>query len=164
MSWESPGYHSSSGVQRQGCASRLVATVFSLVFTLLILGVSLGVTFYFSDPGLQGKVEMWRWDGKAPYTCNSTQNLTIEDHTFKSKKSSAIVATGVCQIKLINCRISGKTAIVAADNAKVTVIGGQLRGKTAVKASGNARITIVDAKVKGKIKTSGNATVDRDTE
>jgi len=127
--------------------------------TVLVIIIGTFVVALRGSGGAANLVPMLGWDGKSALECAGNEQLTISDVTT-TLPGTAVIASGNCHLKFVNCSIKADTVFELTGNAEVRLEGGAYEGITAIDASGNSVVRIAGATVTGKRKHSGNGRVD----
>jgi len=92
------------------------------------------------------------WDGTGQFKCHPAYpRVELRDRTIViADESEALWIGGDCEVRVVNCDISGKTAVDIGGDAKVHIIDSTLRAKLhAVDIGGNAEVTVENTRVVG---------------
>jgi hypothetical protein len=82
------------------------------------------------------------WDGSEPLHCTGVENIAVSGVEATFTAGAAIVASGNCQVRCTDCKLSAPTIVEASGNAQVSLINGSAKGSVLLaEASGNARVT-----------------------
>lgn len=153
-------HHAAVAVARAGGISWVVWMV---VILMVSLGGSAGAFMKCSRHS--ELVSSLVWNGSEPLSCSGNDNISVRGVEANFNSGTAIVATGNCQFRCTDCKISAPTAIEASSNAQVTIVNGAIQGTTLLAdASGNARVNISgNVTSSGNVRESGNAKVSAPT-
>jgi len=100
------------------------------------------------------------WDGLSPLVCSGAQQMVVSGVTANLPGATAITASGMCQLTLINCNITAGQAIAVAGVARIIIQGGKIEGsQTSIAATGGANVIVNGAQVVGPTSRSGTATI-----
>lgn len=139
-----------------------------ILVMLVIGGIVLGVYIYLQaksstvadGSGATGKKTEQTWDGKSTLECSGIDKMKITG-TTASLTTTAIKASGNCQLELVNVNITAPVGIEATASAKVTMTGGSIKAKdNSVVASNASSVTFVGTSVTGVVKKQHAAKVN----
>jgi hypothetical protein len=87
--------------------------------------------------------------------CDGNDLVTVRGVAAELPGETAVVASGNCQLTLVESSISAAVGIHASDDAKVTMEGGTLTGaQHAVDASGRAHVILLGVETTGRRRSS----------
>jgi len=116
---------------------------------LIVLVGAVGVT-YLASGSLRGAVAAMLWSEEEMLTCDGELSMTLEGRVVELA-DPVIDVGGLCELRLIDCTLTGPTAMQVGGNSRVYIERSRLYGtRTALRVSGTAEVTIVSSELFGE--------------
>jgi hypothetical protein len=155
--------HHHAAVAHAHAASRMSWVIWAVVVAVVSLGgAGAGIAKCTHHSSILSAMV---WDGSAPLHCGGVDNIAVSGVEATFTAGAAIVATGNCQVRCTDCKLSAPTIVEASGNAQVSLINGSAKGTVLLaEATGNARVTVGgNVTVSGRTKEMANGKVSAPT-